>query len=172
MDLNDTPTPSEDLVAALSGSQGVLALTDDGRAQNLVIVRRFGALLAAALGTTLFLADRSQRTWADTPHVRGPADIDYLRGLGIDHMVEQMEEATSLGAREVLGVAPSMPNFDALRDSLRDTEAQVLVMPTKLDNLKLTDRLQFSGDLAIKVKEVVKERHVVSVNDKGTITLL
>ena len=155
----------------LRGSFGVQALTDDDHEDSLAGERRVAARLAAALDTTLFLVDRSVRTWGDTPHVRGPATVEELRDLGIDHMVRQMEEATGLGAPEVRGLAPSIPTFDFLTDGLQATGAQVVVAPAELKHMRLLDRLQMHGDLAVQIKERIGDRHLVVVEADGTVRM-
>lgn len=163
---------SENDLATLSGSNGVLVLTDAGREDVLVLVRRVAARLAVALDTTLYLADRSVRTWTETPHVRGPSGIDELRELGIDYMVQQIEEANAVGAHDVRGLAPSIPTFDALRDSLEVTGAGIVVIPTKLDHLRVLDRAQLHGDLSAAVKDAAGDRHVVVVDRDGAIRVI
>ena len=155
----------------LRGSFGVQALTDDDQEDSLAGERRVATRLAAALDTTLFLIDRSVRTWGDTPHVRGPATVEELREHGIDHMVRQMEEATELGAPNVLGLAPSIPTFDFLTDGLQATGAQVVVAPVKLKHMRLLDRLQMHGDLVPQVRERIGDRHLVVVEADGTVRL-
>lgn len=173
MDNQDfTLAMSDDDLETLRGANGVLALTDSGREEILVIERRVAAQLAAMLHTTLYLADRSVRTWTETPHVRGPADVDELRRLGVTYMVDQMEEALALGVRGVMGLAPSIPTFDAILDALESSNADIVVTPTHLDHLRLFDRLQLHGDLSAAVKEKVGDRHVVVVGPDGGTTLL
>ena len=154
------------------GTNGILALTDDGREDILVVVRRVAARLAVALDTTLYLSDRSTRTWTETPHVRGPADIEELRELGIDYMVQQIEEAFAVGARDVRRLAPSLPTFDSLRDALEATGAGIVVTPTELDHLRVFDRLQLHGDLGAAVKQAAGDRHVVVVDREGAISII
>lgn len=161
----------ETALASLRGTTGVLAPTDDGKEAILVQVRRVAAQLAGALGTTLYLADRSERTWTETPHVRGPADVEELRAHGVDYMVEQMEEALAAGAPDVMAVAPSIPNFDAILDSLEATHAGVVVIPTELDHLRFWDRVQMHGDLADQVAERIPDRRLVVVDRDGSATL-
>lgn len=147
-------------------------LTDDGTESILAAARLVAARLAAALDTTLYLVDRSKRTWTETPHVRGPADIDELRSLGIDHMVRQIEEAHALGVVDVRGVAPSMPNFDFLDDALQTTGAEVVVSPTGLDHPRLLDRIQGSHDVLDKVRQRIGDRHLVVVESDGSYRLV
>lgn len=164
---------SETDLDLLRGASGVVALTDDGKDEILEIERRCAAMLAAELSATLFLVDRSERSWTETPFVRGPASVDELRELGIDHMVEQMEAALALGAPEVMGLAPSIPNFDAVLDSLEATHAEIVVTPTHLQRLRLFDRLQLHGsDIPSRVKDKAGDRHVVQVDDSGHMSIV
>lgn len=133
-------TIADSTLEALRGSRGVIAPTDNGRDPEVVYARRAAALLAARLGTTLYLSDRSKRTWGETPHVRGPATIDRLRGTGVDYMVEQMKEALALGAPDVRAVAPSIPTPDSLPDVLAATGASVVVIPPRFTHQRLLDR--------------------------------
>lgn len=132
-------TIADPTLEALRGSRGVIAPTDNGRDPEVVYARRAAALLAR-LGTTLYLSDRSKRTWGETPHVTGPATIDRLRGIGVDYMVEQMEEALALGAPDVRAVAPSIPTPDSLPDVLAATGASVVVIPPRFTHHRLLDR--------------------------------
>lgn len=165
------PPLDETALASLRGTNGVLAPTDDGTEDILVHVRRVAAKLAAELDTTLYLADRSVRTWTETPHVRGPADVDELRRLGVGYMVTQMEEALAMGAPAVNAVAPSIPNFDAVLDSVEATHAGVVVIPTELDHLRFWDRVQLHGDLADKVAATIPDRRLVVVDRDGSASL-
>jgi len=146
-------TIADSTLDALRGSRGVIAPTDDGRDREVVYARRAAALLAARLGTTLYLSDRSKRTWGDTPHVEGPATVDSLRGTDVDYMVEQMEEALALGAPDVRAVAPSLPTPDSLLDVLDATGASVVVIPPRFTHQRLLERWLIRDDLPTIVKE-------------------
>jgi hypothetical protein len=146
-------TIADSTLDALRGSRGVIAPTDDGRDPEVVYARRAAALLAARLGTTLYLSDRSKRTWGDTPHVEGPATVDSLRGTDVDYMVEQMEEALALGAPDVRAVAPSLPTPDSLLDVLDATGASVIVIPPRFTHQRLLERWLIRDDLPTIVKE-------------------
>ncbi len=95
--------------------------------------RRLAAQLAARLKVGLFLADRSQETWGDTEHVRGPADLEWLRSHGIAHMVEQIEEAHAAGVSDVHGLASSMPSLESFDAAVSTTGADVIVAPDHYD---------------------------------------
>lgn len=157
--------------AALRGAHGVQVLTDDGREDILATARLVAARLAAALDTTLYLVDRSARTWTETPPVQGPAGIDELRSLGIDHVVRQIEAANELSVTDVRGLAPSIPNFDFLTDGLHATGAEVVVASTGLDHPRILDRLQGSDDVFDKVRDRIGDRHLVLVESDGSFRL-
>jgi hypothetical protein len=156
---------------ALQGSRGVIAPTDNGRDPEVVYARRAAALLAAKLGTTLYFSDRSKRTWGESPHVRGPATIDRLRAIGVDYMVDQMEEALALGAPDVRAVAPSIPTPDSLSDVLEATGASVVVIPPRFTHQRLLDRLWIRGDLPAIVKERAGSATVLIAHPDGRMEL-
>ncbi|MDY7101170.1 MAG: hypothetical protein S0880_08280 [Actinomycetota bacterium] len=155
-------------LAELSGATRVLAATDDGTDPELVYERKAAARLAARLGATLFLSDRSLRTWGETPHTRGPATLEQLRADGIEHMVAQMEEAMALGVGEVYAVAPSMPSLESVDLAVEATDPSVVVVPPRFEETTLGDRVQMRGDLVKAVRDRAK---VVVAHPDGRITL-
>lgn len=161
----------ESVLDELRGAEGVIAPTDDHDDPEDAHPRRAAALLAAQLGTTLYLSDRSKRTWTETPHVRGPATVDSLREHGVTYMVEQMEEALALGAPDVRAVAPSMPNLDSLSDVLETTGASVVVIPEAFHHQRLLDRWQIRGDLPAKVKQRAGSATVLIAHPDGRVGL-
>jgi len=162
-------TIADSTLEALRGSQGVIAPTDDGRDPEVVYARRAAALLAARLGTTLYLSDRSKRTWAESPHVSGPAPIDELRAMGVSYMAEQMEDALALGAPDVRAVAPSIPTLDSLSDVLEATRASVIVIPPAFTHQRLLDRWQIHDDLVARVKERAGSAAVLIAHPDGRL---
>jgi hypothetical protein len=164
-------TIANSTLEALRGSQGVIAPTDNGRDPEAGYARRAAALLAAKLGTTLYLSDRSKRTWGDTPHVKGPATIDRLRAIGVGYMVEQMQEALALGAPDVRAVAPSIPTPDSLSDVLEATGASVVVIPPRFTHQRLLDRWWIRDDLPAIVKERAGSATVLIAHPDGHVEL-
>jgi nucleotide-binding universal stress UspA family protein len=161
-----------DELAALRDARRVLALTDDGTEPELAIERTAAARVAGALHAQLVLVDRSHETWAETPHVDGPATLDQVRARGDDELAAQMARALELGAPDVVAVTPSVPNFDAIVDSIELADADVIVVPDRLDHPRLAERWHHHGDIALTVKERAPGRRVVAVHDDDTMRLV
>lgn len=163
---------SDDLLARLRSARSILTVTDDGRDPALVYTRRLAAQLAAELKVGLFLADRSQETWGDTEHVRGPADLGWFRSHGIAHMVEQVEEAHAAGVVDVHGLASSMPSLESFDAALTTSGADVIVAPDHYDKPKLWQRLSGGTAPVPKLKERVGEKAVTMLvaHPDGTVT--
>lgn len=176
IEVNEVPQLSSEDRKRLSGSQGIVTFTDEGDSEVMQNVRRVAAKVAGQLGTTLYLADRSMRTWGETPHTRGPAGLDYMKEMEFAYMVEQMEEALEIGAPDVKWLAPSVPNLDSVRDAVTATGANIVIIPANIDHLGWWERVQSRGNLTGQVKEMMTEisgeHHVITVDNKGFIKLV
>ena len=150
----------------LRGSTTVLTLTDDHPDPTLGEERRFAARLAAELGARLVLVDRSTATWFESPHVEGPFDSNEMRAHGHDAIADQMDEATGLGAPEVVVVAPSVPTFEAIADAVSTAGADVIVVPAHLRHPRLAERWHHHADVGVSVKDLVGDRHIVVLGDR------
>lgn len=168
----DSVEIDDDLIEVLSGRNGVLSATDTGRDPAVVYERRAAALLAAVLGTTLYLADRGHQTWGETDHLDGPFDVNALNRQGRYALAAQLRESIGLGAPDAFLVSASMPTLDSFDEVLSLSGAEVVVAPAGFEHPKILERLERGGDL-VGVLRTHAKRHdaiVVVAHRDGRIT--
>ena len=147
----------------------VMTVTNESPRPPTVGAHRAATRIASILGARLVFADNTQATWGDTPHIRGPADIEVLQGLGISYMVEQLQGALDGGAVDVRAVAPSMPSLDGFDDAVHTSGADLIILPTKLDHTPLAARWQLGGDFLTKLRTRTPGVRIVLADEDGRL---
>ncbi|HEX9411263.1 MAG TPA: hypothetical protein VF986_06165 [Actinomycetota bacterium] len=149
----------------------ILALADGGREPAYRRAWAVALALAARGKARLLLVDRSQETWADTPHHLGPYGPEELRRKGRHHLDGQLAEAEAKGV-EVLVWIPSLPLPESYyQETLSHNRVDLAVLPERFEHPKLLDRL--AGTRAARMAKALAPRvPVVQVFGDGRVALL
>ena len=149
----------------------ILTLTDAGREPAYRQSRSVAMTLARRTGATLLLVDRSQETWADTPHHQGPFTPKDLRGMGKVHLDDQLEEAAAEGVDVRVWVS-SLPLPEGYyEETANHIRVGLSVLPERLEHPKIAERLAGTRTAAA-AKALVPGIPVVQVWGDGTLQLL
>ncbi len=168
----DSVEIDDDLIAVLSGRNGVLSATDTGRDPAVAYERRASALLAAVLLTTLYLADHGGQTWEDTDHRDGPFDVTELNRQGRYALAAQLGESIALGAPDAKLVSASLSTLDSFDEVLALSGAEVVVATAGFERRKILERLEHGDDL-LGLLRLHAARHgavVVVAHPDGRVT--
>jgi hypothetical protein len=168
----DSVEIDDDLIAVLSGRNGVLSATDTARDPAVGYERRAAALLAAVLLTTLYLADHGPQTWEDTDHPDGLFDFTELNRQGQHSLAAQLRESIALGAPDAKLVSASPPTLGSFDEVLALSGAEVVVAPAGFEHAEILERLQLGPDL-VGLLRFHAARHgavVVVAHPDGRIT--
>ncbi|MGB0113938.1 MAG: hypothetical protein WBP59_12005 [Ilumatobacteraceae bacterium] len=182
-DVPTSPTDASSLVLpdAAKDIRRVVIATDDGD-DELARVRRVALALARTHGFEVVLYDRSNERWTDHPHPQGPltadqlAGGDELEGGNREHLVRQLREF------EVEGVSASawlatVPALTAMLDVVQAMDVDAVMLPDRLDDPKIMDRLQVGGTPGemlerITARSVADAPLILTVPESGPITVV
>lgn len=144
----------------------ILTLTDAGREPSYSRSLPVALMLARRTGAILLLVDRSEGTWAETPHHRGPFSPEDFRRAGRTHLDAQLGEA----AAEGLVVRVRVPSFPLPESYYQETVSHngvdLAVLPERYQHPTITERL--SGTRTAQVaKAMVPTVPVVQVSRDG-----
>lgn len=167
-DLTSVPTAAA--VEALRVGSKLAVVTDDDDAE-LAATRDVAVELAARYDLEVVLYDRSQETWMDHPHPSGPCDRSELDERAAGHLVPQLDQFDAAGVTAVPWVA-TVPSLTEIVDVIRELGVDVILLPTRIENAKLLDRLKGKqpADVVKAVAELNLERRVpVLVHDGDSV---
>ncbi|MCC5953647.1 MAG: hypothetical protein JJU45_16265 [Acidimicrobiia bacterium] len=166
----DDITIDDETLERLVGTTVVLTGTDDDDEPAFAYERRAAALLAARLGAKVVLFDRSGETWGDSDYEQ-LLDVDQVEAAGRGHLCAQMRELRDLGAPEVQAWGYALPALESLGRAIEVTEADVVVVPEKLENPSLGERWLLNRDLPARVQEQAGVRPVLVAQSDGRLDL-
>ena len=130
----------DDDVRAIAQAANRIVIPTDSDDQSLALARRAGLGLAVDHDLDVVLYDRSQETWADTPHPSGPFDVDQIDAAERPHLVRQLEEFGAAGVTATAWLA-TVPSLSALFDVFNELDADAVVLPETLCRPTISDRL-------------------------------
>lgn len=166
----DDITIDDRALQRLVGTTVVLTGTDDDDEPAFAYERRAAAMLAARLGATLVLFDRSGETWGDSDYEQ-LLDIDQVDAAGRGHLCGQMRELRDLGVADVKAWGYALPALESLGRAIEATGAEVVVVPEKLENPTLGERWLLNRDLPARVQEQAGVRPVLVAQPDGRVEL-
>ena len=165
--------PSADVDEVLTNAARIAVPTDSS--DNALGELRASALdLAARYDLEVVLYDRSDETWMDHPHPKGPIERDAIDANRRPELVEQLDEflAHSVPARAWIATVPSLTE---IVDVVREVGVDVVLVPEHTDGSKVIDRIKSGGPAAIveRITTLNLERPVSVLvrHDDGSVTL-
>jgi hypothetical protein len=149
----------------------ILALADAKEQPGYHRAQRVALALAYLGGATMLLFDRSQETWAETPHHRGPYTNEDAHRLGLEHLYGFLEAAATCGV-DVIVWLPSLPLLESYDEAVSVYGVDLSVLPTMIDHPKIIERLVGDCRPAEVAKTLVPSVPVVEVSEAMELTLL
>ena len=149
----------------------ILTLADAKEQPGYHRAQRVALALADLGGTTILLFDRSQETWAETPHHRGPYTNEDAHRLGFEHLYGFLDAAATCGL-DVMVWMPSLPLLESYDEAVSEYGVDLSVLPTMIDRPKIIERLVGDCRPAEVAKTLVPAVPVVEVSEAMELVLL
>lgn len=174
--------PAE-VLAETKGARTVAAPTDDGSDGAYRQGRAVAIALCAALKARLVLVDRATESWWIDPYGSGPVTADTddlyshgerplgraeLEALGRHYLVEQLDEAASVGVEVEVWLGRD-PRFRTLREALERTPVDVVFAVDWLEHPDRAEQRQLRSDFVDRLREAAGARTVVVLSADGTL---
>lgn len=156
-----TTTNDSTPTAAVEPRRGVLVITDDSDDPGLAAARAYAAELAARAAVSVILYDRSEETWADTPHPEGPLSLGDDQLQGRTELVRQMLEIREMGAEPLAWIA-TLPSISAVLTAIIDTKADVVAVSESMDR-KILERALVGDSVASALRNQL-DRHTEAID--------
>jgi hypothetical protein len=137
-------------------------------------LRNAAVRLATEFGLEVILYDRSEETWMDHPHPKGPLEREDLDAKEHPELVEQLDQllARQVPARAWIATVPSLAE---IVDVVREVGVDVVLVPEHPDGSKLVDKLASGGPAEIveRITALNLEQPVAVLvrRDDGTIAV-
>lgn len=159
------------------GMDGIrrMAIATDESDEALARVRRVALELARSHGFDVVLYDRSDERWTDTPHAKGPVTADELVGTDREHLVHQLRDFEAAGVSASAWLA-TVPALTAMLDVLQAIDVDAVMLPERLEEPKIMDRLQIGKtppEMVQRIAELNMQRPplVLAVAESGAVTV-
>jgi hypothetical protein len=159
-----------EIASAVRNARVIVTFTDAGREPAYGRALRVAIALARLSGATLLLVDRSQETWAETPHHRGPFTPEQARHCRKQHLDDTLRTAAFEGV-DVRVWVPSLPLIESYEETVSHNRVDLAILRDRYDHPRIVDRL--TGTRAARMaRDLVPSVPVVQVSRDQSLVLL
>jgi hypothetical protein len=148
----------------------ILTLTDSKDRRGYQLSQRVALGLASVSGARILLVDRSQETWAETPHHRGPFTDQEARQFQMRHLNGFLDAAAIYGVPTAVWL-PSLPLFESYDEAVSLNGVDLSVLPDRIAHPKIIERLAGECRPAEVATALVPTVPVVQVSERDIALL-